>query len=553
MFLKLLVSDHERYGLPHPPETFPKQPRVTAPAPMASMATGSGCRDGTRRKRTGPKFGTAPTGSTASRPWTPPCPHRRPGGPALEDCNMSVLTSRIQRYMARLPNLGEGQGRDDKAYTFATFLVRDLRLPDAEALSWLERWDAGNSPPKGTERPAEDHCQAHTYGQHPYAGLQTPPSANGQPAAAAEPARTFTLGTLTLRPEQARRVEGSGKLQVPIAVLQGGREVNRYQLPETISTRNEIATELKILLGPDGPSIDTIKSLFGEILCYAAARLDRAEKAGRPHSVGDRSDEGPRKVEPLVSNDPGNVVERSARLRDDPGCILGYLPEWLIDECSRAIDAPFNIVGEISRRELIGIIKRELEVTYATLEEILPPMSGMELAGKSALGKDFWEAIVKTWHSLSTAESVKGPEGEQIPVRASLVRRVLRGGALPFLRGQRTPGKREKWQLIQNSFLAHWRPGLTRDGEVVVWLAMHWELGFQTKTIIPGVKDQRSLNYLGELFDVFDPDPPVPRAVSGGKMELAVLTRERAGELLDQPDDAAEENFSDSVNDEAES
>jgi hypothetical protein len=39
--------------------------------------------------------------------------------------------------MARLPNLGEGQGRDDVAYRFGCWLVRDLALSDSEALTWL--------------------------------------------------------------------------------------------------------------------------------------------------------------------------------------------------------------------------------------------------------------------------------------------------------------------------------------------------------------------------------------------------------------------------------
>jgi hypothetical protein len=76
--------------------------------------------------------------------------------------------------MARLPNLGEGQGRDDVAYHFACFLVRDLSLSDSEALDWLSRWDAHNSPPKGRERLAEILASAHQYGRHAYGcGLNT--------------------------------------------------------------------------------------------------------------------------------------------------------------------------------------------------------------------------------------------------------------------------------------------------------------------------------------------------------------------------------------------
>jgi hypothetical protein len=70
--------------------------------------------------------------------------------------------------------LSEGQGRDDIAFAFACFLVRDLALEDAVALEWLRRWDAGNNPPKGDQRLAEIISSAHANGQRPY-GCGLPP------------------------------------------------------------------------------------------------------------------------------------------------------------------------------------------------------------------------------------------------------------------------------------------------------------------------------------------------------------------------------------------
>jgi hypothetical protein len=69
--------------------------------------------------------------------------------------------------MARLPNLGEGQGRDRVAFSFAAFLARDLDLPDHLALDWLSRWDAGNRPPKGEAALREILANARRYGRHP--------------------------------------------------------------------------------------------------------------------------------------------------------------------------------------------------------------------------------------------------------------------------------------------------------------------------------------------------------------------------------------------------
>jgi hypothetical protein len=67
--------------------------------------------------------------------------------------------------MRRLPNGGEGSGRDDTAFHFAAWLVRDLALNDGTALQWLELWDAGNSPPKGRETLAAILKNARAYGQ----------------------------------------------------------------------------------------------------------------------------------------------------------------------------------------------------------------------------------------------------------------------------------------------------------------------------------------------------------------------------------------------------
>jgi hypothetical protein len=78
------------------------------------------------------------------------------------------LSARIAAYVSRLPNLAEGQGRDDVAFSLACFLVRDLNLDDDIALEWLEIWDAGNDPPKGTKRLQQILKSAHRHGQRDY-------------------------------------------------------------------------------------------------------------------------------------------------------------------------------------------------------------------------------------------------------------------------------------------------------------------------------------------------------------------------------------------------
>src|SRR5262249_28149020 len=62
------------------------------------------------------------------------------------------LSRYIAAYLAKLPNLSEGQGRDDVAFAFACLLLRDLALDRSVALEWLLLWDQGNRPPKGRAR-----------------------------------------------------------------------------------------------------------------------------------------------------------------------------------------------------------------------------------------------------------------------------------------------------------------------------------------------------------------------------------------------------------------
>jgi hypothetical protein len=100
-------------------------------------------------------------------PDPPPEPPRRarravPYRPAAGD----NLTLRVVAYMSRLPHLGEGQGRDDVAFHFAAWLTRDMALDDESALRWLERWDAGNRPPKGEKALSEILVNVHQYARN---------------------------------------------------------------------------------------------------------------------------------------------------------------------------------------------------------------------------------------------------------------------------------------------------------------------------------------------------------------------------------------------------
>jgi hypothetical protein len=189
-FVRSLVADHAAYGLPQPPEVFPKQARIE-PGRFGNWMRLPGrhhTHDHWSRTWDGHRWldgeeavdfvlalrGTSPDRIPAEQPPAAPAGEPawsaspRPAWSAPARSWSGALAARIATYMRRLPNLGEGQGRDDVAYQSACWLVRDMQLPDAVALDYLRTWDAGNSPPKGEEALRKVVTNAHRYGRSPY-------------------------------------------------------------------------------------------------------------------------------------------------------------------------------------------------------------------------------------------------------------------------------------------------------------------------------------------------------------------------------------------------
>jgi hypothetical protein len=206
-FLQGLTRDHRQLGFERPPEQFPKQPDVRQcrkglgnwlrlPGRHPKREFWSRVWDGERwlaghaaidyLLALGDDAGLIPAAAPA-----PKAEHSircRGVRQVSSSCALPTrirncdLAGRIRVYLSKLPNLAAGQGRDDVAFQFAALLVRDLRLSDAAALSWLMRWDRRNRPPKGAARLLEIIASAHRYGRHAYgSGLSLP---------AAKPSRT---------------------------------------------------------------------------------------------------------------------------------------------------------------------------------------------------------------------------------------------------------------------------------------------------------------------------------------------------------------------------
>jgi hypothetical protein len=195
-FLRWLTQDHKALGLPAPLETFPKQSRIDAdrygnwlrlPGRHHTRSHWSRIWNGQRwlEGNEAIEFLLCQRGDPPSlipqETLTFGAPSTAKPRSAAKDhggqCDGGRLDRRISAYLAKLPNLSEGQGRDDVAYHFAAFLVRDLQLPDDQALSWLSHWDSRNNPPKGTDRLNEIIVNAHRYGRSSYgSGLSLSPT-----------------------------------------------------------------------------------------------------------------------------------------------------------------------------------------------------------------------------------------------------------------------------------------------------------------------------------------------------------------------------------------
>lgn len=182
-FLRRLTADHRDLGLAAAPERFPKQPDVRRCAkglgnwlrlpgrhhsrPFWSRVWAGRWLEGEAAVAhllalEGDDPTLLPPVPAAAVPAQPRNLGRKPGL-----CRCSHVSRRVAAFAARLPHLGEGQGRDNVGYHFAAFLVRDLALSDETALEWLLRWDCGNAPPKGEARLRQIVASARRYGRGP--------------------------------------------------------------------------------------------------------------------------------------------------------------------------------------------------------------------------------------------------------------------------------------------------------------------------------------------------------------------------------------------------
>ena len=208
---------------------------------------------------------------------------------------------------------------------------------------------------------------------------------------------------------------------------------------------------------------------------------------------------------------------------------LASTPGSLVEAAALAVDAPG------SRPALLDAVRCEMQVLWADLMATLPPPSAAGLTAESPAAVAFRQIVRDAWNALCTNRRIAVDEGPPMVVGGTLLSTVAEEVGNPGEVYEAHQG-RPPWIAIHYGYNAWCRPGLIEaTGEIVIRLAMRYELLRQTKASMPNVPDHRAFAALGKALGVFDAQPNVPVRTSGGSERLAVLAVDFSQELLDNP------------------
>jgi hypothetical protein len=351
--------------------------------------------------------------------------------------------------------------------------------------------------------------------------------------------KVFELGPLRLHPDRPHKTPG-GKIVAPVVIRKDDAVVDRVTINDSVSGRQNAAGLIAKHL-TDEKDIGRIYEVVVAIIAHAVELLSASGGEDELLLADIIVRLVPEKWELAHRTDRGAWSEaRGAEVTRSE--FITYTPTWLLVECYAADDCPRDEkTGDVNRHSLIKAVKIELEVVWSDLMQELPRLvDAQDLNPDSEAAGKFHEAIVKLWTATRTfqvSKTVEGTSGESIAARASLVSRV-RKQAESYLTAKVRPTKREKWRPAQEAFHAYWRPYESPDGEILILLAMRWDLTEQIGIDLPGVASQTHLTALGTRFGMIDPYPPATASLSGGKGRLAVLSKSLATELLEVPEES---------------
>lgn len=519
-FVQWVIEDWKDHGFHSQPETFPKQ---------RALKTEKGCgnwlrlpgrhhkRDFWSRAWNGDRWLEGNEAIDFILALTGDSPSLIPqdlGQPAVP------IEKRIKAYLDKLPTgKGEGEHRDDDAFNFACWLVRDMQQSDSDALSWLEQWDSRQAVPKGRERLIVIIGNAHQYGQNGYGSGLNGDGRKSAKTTSKPPPKTHEIGDLGLTISTARKTK-TNALRATILIMRAGQSIDQIQLTSSPSSRKAATSAICLHLAKDDQETRSkVDILLGQITVEANQQTVQERKEGtRIAEI----------VTPIVLADFGMVYRTDAGLYSERQGrdvrrheFVVHTPNNLVDAASEAVDAPLDPeTGILNRHSLIKTIQSELGVIWSDLVRTLPPAADAPMAEDTQAAKQFRAALWKLWTITGTWER----DREGGAVRSSLISRTVSDMKISMIR--RAASK--KWMRILNAVSAWWRTDIVTkpDGEIVTvrTLAMRHELQDQMNVRLPGVIDQESLTKLGTGFGVIQTNPVTPNKLGGGSARLSLLS-----------------------------
>jgi hypothetical protein len=309
-----------------------------------------------------------------------------------------------------------------------------------------------------------------------------------------------------------------------------------FVLTTAASSRKEPERALRQLLGAD-PASGRIDAVLTSVLADGASRLTNKQTADAPTLYDILAGTLPAMLQVACRTTRGIWSERRGGEISRADFVTFVTPD-LVDECSKAADAPRDAGEQTIRTDLIRAIQLELGVLWAHLLNTLPRDEDAQLSKNSERGRAFRHALTHLWKLPVTWERQQTANGGDSATRASLSSRVVSARKRAVIEGT----TQAKWHAIHSACDGWWRDWMNAEGEIETLLAMRWTLGRQVGIDLPGVVDQDSLRRQADQFGLLRDAPPgVPTRLSGGTNRLLLLSLDLSLELLESPIEEPEE------------
>lgn len=383
-------------------------------------------------------------------------------------------------------------------------------------------------------------------------------SGGGKPAP-----KTYSLGAATFIVKSTSKT--ATKTTVTIELVLDGKSIDLVTFTTAASNRDKAAKAIKqrCFCGDDPTTIQQIDNVLGVILVDANNQPEHKseQKPAASKEIHQILEEIiPPMVDLAYRADDGKAYSRTIGDEISKGGFISYCAtKSVVDQCSKAFDAPRDSEENVNRMKLIPAVKLELEVLWGHLIGQLEEMEHASLGDDDRAIKDLRQLVIKLWTSPCTmgVHAQKMPQGgqsAQMMTRLSVASRVVR------MTEDRVIDYSDRWHRIHETFAAFYREHYPIEGgEMVPLLAMQYDLfdqvGVRAKIGKGSFKSLTVRHKITEATDsvnyqiVSGPAAGVPaRMTNGGR--LIVLSQLMTSRILSRPmsDAVKQEIGSDKIN-----